>query len=306
MCLAIFRKLFTHTPLPTAVSNPSKTNATFQGWFGPKNTTSEETIQYNLDDTINYRGTSLTLTARYQPTYCTVTFNPNGGAFDEGVDNTRKATYNTTTTAITAEPKMTGHRFDGWYEKDTDGKLKGTSFAFSTTAITEDITLFAKFTPNQYTVTFDANGGTGSMAQQTFAYNVSQKLTANSYSKTGYSFTGWNTKVDGTGIGHADEANITITSNELVGKSVTLYAQWKSNATPTATPTATPAPTETPTAAPAATPTATPAPTAEPTPTPAPVPKTGDSSQLALWVVLVALCCAGMVLLHQRKAHQTK
>lgn len=43
-----------------------------------------------------------------------------------------------------------------------------------------------------------------------------------------------------------------------------------------------------------------------PTPTPSPVPKTGDSSQLGVWAALVALCCAGMVLLHQRKAHQTK
>ena len=71
------------------------------------------------------------------------------------------------------------------------------------------------------TVTFDANGGTGSMANQVVPYSTSTALnTMSGLSKAGMTFVGWNTAADGSGNAYADGANIKLTSN------ITLYAQW--------------------------------------------------------------------------------
>ena len=71
-----------------------------------------------------------------------------------------------------------------------------------------------------FTLTFNANGGTGTMAAQTFEAGVSQAITANTFIRSGYTFTGWNTNADGSGTSYTDKQSITISQN------ITLYAQW--------------------------------------------------------------------------------
>ena len=71
-------------------------------------------------------------------------------------------------------------------------------------------------------VTFDPNGGTGTMNVQTV--ENSAKLHYNEFSRTGYSFAGWNTQPDGSGIAYDNEAVITATATDK--GPVTLYAQW--------------------------------------------------------------------------------
>ena len=68
-------------------------------------------------------------------------------------------------------------------------------------------------------VTFKANGGTGSDYTQTVKYNTSTALTANKFTRTGYSFNGWKTAAN-SGTSYADKANVTFKAN------TTLYAQW--------------------------------------------------------------------------------
>ncbi len=70
------------------------------------------------------------------------------------------------------------------------------------------------------TVTFDANGGTGTMANQTIYSNIPEPLTANSFKCLKHFFIGWNTATDGSGIGYNDGQIVMNTS------SMTLYAQW--------------------------------------------------------------------------------
>ena len=80
--------------------------------------------------------------------------------------------------------------------------------------------------PTKYTVTFNGNGGSGTMDDQSFEYDEEKALTANSFTWTGHDFTGWNTKADGSGTPYPDKEpvkNLTDTD----GGSVTLYAQWK-------------------------------------------------------------------------------
>lgn len=80
--------------------------------------------------------------------------------------------------------------------------------------------------PTKYTVTFNGNGGSGTMADQSFEYGEEKALTANSFTRTGHDFTGWNTKADGSGTPYTDEQEVkNLTDTD--GGTVTLYAQWK-------------------------------------------------------------------------------
>ena len=76
--------------------------------------------------------------------------------------------------------------------------------------------------PTTYTVTFMANGGTGNMNPQTFTQGVAQNLTANSFTRAGYTFKNWNTLANGTGNSYTNQQNVTTNGN------ATLYAQWNS------------------------------------------------------------------------------
>lgn len=70
-------------------------------------------------------------------------------------------------------------------------------------------------------VSFDANGGEGSMDAMTQKKDASFTLTGNTFTRTGYDFTGWNTEKDGSGTSYTDGATVTFTSDTV------LYAQWK-------------------------------------------------------------------------------
>lgn len=77
------------------------------------------------------------------------------------------------------------------------------------------------------TVTYNSNGGTGTMDDTVIANTETANLTQNAFTKSGCAFVNWNTKADGTGTKYADGAEIkgTIASTEDV--EITLYAQWK-------------------------------------------------------------------------------
>ena len=84
-----------------------------------------------------------------------------------------------------------------------------------------------------YTVTFDANGGSGAMAQQSYEPNTGYKLPANSFYCFAKKFVGWNTAADGKGTSYVDGAKVSNLAN--VGENVTLYAQWKDDLSGTLT-----------------------------------------------------------------------
>ncbi len=155
----------------------------------------------------------------------TVTFNANGGSSVEAQSVTagKKATKPSST--------KTGYTLEGWFEEGAT-----TAFDFNTT-IEKDYALTARWTANTYKVHFVANGGKGTMADQSFTYGTAQALSKNAFTRSGYTFTGWNTKKNGKGTSYKDKQsvkNLTAKANA----SVTLYAQWKKNApAPAPTPT---------------------------------------------------------------------
>ena len=87
--------------------------------------------------------------------------------------------------------------------------------------------------PNTYTVTFDANGGSGSMAQQSYKINTDYQLPANSFYLFAKKFVGWNTAADGSGTSYAD--GVTVRNLANVGENATLYAQWADDSSGTLT-----------------------------------------------------------------------
>jgi hypothetical protein len=102
-------------------------------------------------------------------------------------------------------------------ENDPTAVSTGT---YTFTEVNSDQTIHATFTPTTYKVTFNPNGGEGDMEPQIFDYDIEQKLTKNSFIKTGFKFKNWNTQVEGSGTSYEDEEEISITS------SITLFAQW--------------------------------------------------------------------------------
>lgn len=127
-------------------------------------------------------------------------------------------TANTTLTAADA----TGYTFVGWYNSSDTQQTTNKTLSINPTA---DATYYAYYKANQYTIQFNANGGLGTMSNQSYAYGVSQALTANAFTRTGYTFAGWNTKADGTGTSYTDKQSVSNLSS-TDGATITLYAQW--------------------------------------------------------------------------------
>ncbi|MBR3871427.1 MAG: InlB B-repeat-containing protein, partial [Paludibacteraceae bacterium] len=157
---------------------------------------------------------SITLYAQWKE-YYTITFDANGGT---GSMSEVKVKENETITIAENTFTRTMFKFAGWNTK-SDGT--GTSYADKASIkVTQSITLYAQWN-KYYTITFDANGGTGSMSEMTGVYAQYITLTENKFTRAGYYFRLWNTKSDGTGTSYADTASIKVT------QSITLYAQWR-------------------------------------------------------------------------------
>ena len=121
-----------------------------------------------------------------------------------------------------------GYHFTNW---TTAANGSGTSYTDGQ-AVTNlgDTTLYANWAINTYTIAFDANGGTGTMANKSMTYGTASNLTANSFTKSGYTFKNWNTAADGTGTTYTNSQSVNNLSTEN-GATVTLYAQWKKEVT---------------------------------------------------------------------------
>lgn len=194
----------------------SRTGYTFDGWA----TSANGSVIYENEETIeNLNGTAVNLYAKWTPIQYDITYNLYGGTNHAS----NPAKYTIETSAITLQaPTKTGYTFGGWYKED--------AFTNPVTQITTgsigEIILYAKWTPNTYTVQFDANEGTGEMENQSFTYDAEPiALSANTFEREGYNFNSWNTAKDGTGEPYNDKAevqNLTAAANGVV----TLYAQW--------------------------------------------------------------------------------
>lgn len=150
-----------------------------------------------------------------QPHPVEITYNANGGT----VSTTTKIVYYDELYGTLATPTKTGYTFDGWYLSATGGtKITSESQVENSDAHY----LYAHWTANKYTVTFNANGGdTVTPSSKTVTYDATYGNLPNA-SRTGYNFLGWFTATSG-GTQIKDSTKVTLTQNQ------TLYAQWEYN-----------------------------------------------------------------------------
>ena len=156
----------------------------------------------------------------------TVKFNANGGtgtmANESFVYGTPKAlTINTFT--------RTGYIFVGWAKSasaTTPAYDDGESVSDLTTTSGGTVNLYAVWQANNYTIKFNKNGGTGSMANLAMTYGTAKALTANAFQRVNYKFIGWSTTASATTATYTDKQSVNNLTATPDG-TVTLYAVWK-------------------------------------------------------------------------------
>ena len=205
---------YTVTTSTITLAKPTKKGYTFEGWYKDSSFKSKVTK-------ISKGSTgSKTFYAKWKKNTYKITYVLNGGT-----NNSENPTAYTVTasTKTLKSPTKKGYTFVGWYTESTF-KTKVTQIK---TGSTGSKTFYAKWTANKYTIAFNANGGTGTMSKLTgVSYSTTKTLTANAFKRSGYTFTGWNTKKDGSGTAYKDKASVSKLSSTN-GATVTLYAQWK-------------------------------------------------------------------------------
>lgn len=196
----------------------SKTGYSFSGWA----TSPSGSVVYANNASYNFLA-DITLYAVWTINTYTVTFNGNGHSSGSPSVASVSGNYGSTVTLATdGTLAKTGYHFGSW-NTASDGSGTNYTSGGSYTIGASNITLYAKWIPNNYTITFDGNGATGgSTASQTLAYTSTASLNTNGYTKTGFVFKGWNTQADGSGTTYLDGASYTMGLGD-----VTLYAIWK-------------------------------------------------------------------------------
>ncbi len=141
-----------------------------------------------------------------------------------GTNNSTNPQYYKVTEAVTLKKATrTGYTFDSWYRES----VFNNPISKITKGSSGDVTLYARWIPHTYYIAFDGNGAdSGSMANMTARYDAASALPVNQFSRTYYTFAGWNTKSGGAGTFYADGTTVRNLSSKD-GVTVTLYAQWK-------------------------------------------------------------------------------
>jgi uncharacterized repeat protein (TIGR02543 family) len=158
-----------------------------------------------------------TLLAQWSPNTYTITYDSNSAT--SGSPSRLSDTFTVGSSALTlplvGTMVRTGYTFGGWSRTRT-----GISIGLTETSTTSNETLYAVWTPNPYTITFNSNYGTPSTKTESITAGVEVTLDPNTFARSGYSFSGWDDTSTGTGTDYTDGQAVTFYSNK------TMYAQW--------------------------------------------------------------------------------
>jgi uncharacterized repeat protein (TIGR02543 family) len=171
---------------------------------------------------------NMTFYAKWSANTYTVTYNANNGSgsSQRSSTNVSSDSYTSGGTSVVLPDAGTlsraGYNFGGW---NTSAAGSGDNFSAAASFTTStDATLYAKWTPVVYSITYDGNTSDGGSAPTTGAYTTGQAspytVLANSFTKSSNVFGGWNTLANGSGTNYSPGANITTLSD------IVLYATW--------------------------------------------------------------------------------
>ena len=193
----------------------TKTGYTFAGWTVNSGGVSLANASSPNTTFVQPAG-NVSLTANWTVNHYTVTYNANGGS---GTMDSSSIVYTGGSLKANAFIR-TGYTFKGWATSASGSKVYEDGAEIKN--LTSNITLYAIWEVNYYTVTYHANGGNGTMDVSNIAYTGGE-LKSNVFTKYGHTFKGWSTSASG-GVQYSNNATITgITSN------TTLYAVWEAN-----------------------------------------------------------------------------
>jgi len=188
--------------------DPTRTDYFFEGWYED-----DETFLDAWDFEVDTVSGDLTLYANWKYAIYTVTFETNGGAPLSPIENVDHGDT-ITEPAITG---MAGYTFDGWY---VDDEIFLIPWDFDTDVVTDDMTLYAKWSTNVYDVFFESNGGTMVASQEIEYGNLIEE--PEDPERPGAMFQGWFLDDDTFNI-EWDFDTDTVTTE------TTLYAKWQLN-----------------------------------------------------------------------------
>ena len=190
--------------LPT----PTREGYTFAGWFTEQNGGTKVMADTKVTTAENH-----TLYAYWMQNIYDVSFDANGG---KEAYEPKKVRHGDTYGKFPPEPTRIGYKFAGWYtEKDGGAKVELGD------VVTSSHTLYAHWTANEYTVTFDANGGAVEPKTQTVTYGSTYGELPTPTRK-GYTFVGWFTNPN-SGTQVKADAEVTTAADR------TLHAHWTQN-----------------------------------------------------------------------------
>ena len=203
----------------------AKTGYIFQGWA----TSANGSVVYSNGQSVKnltatHNGT-VTLYAKWSPIGYTVIYNGNGAT--GGSTASSSHTYDVAKNLTANGFSKTGYHFGGWATSATGSVVYSNmqSVKNLTTTNGAKVNLYAKWTPNTYKVVYNGNGATGgSTASSSHTYDVAKNLTANGFTKTGYTFAGWATSSGGSVVYKNGQSVKNLTS--VNGGTVNLYAKW--------------------------------------------------------------------------------
>lgn len=219
-------------------SQIGKTNRTFYGWSANTDANDRDVpVGDTMDrNTLNANvRTEIVMPARAKTVYAlwainpTLSYNVNApaGSNAPGTPASQTVPYNTAAAdksgwAAGDTGKIPGYRFDGWYTAPNGGN----KYDFNT-PLTNNVTVYAHWVGNGYTVRFAGNGATGGgTPDQAFQYNIGQNLHRNGFVRDGYTFTGWKRADNQQAYGDGQwVTNLTTQPNGIV----TMVAQWSAN-----------------------------------------------------------------------------
>jgi len=192
----------------------TRTGYSFSGWA----TSSSGPVSYTNGASYTMGSSDVALYAVWSANTYTITFSANGGS---GSDYTQDIVYGQSANLTSCAFIRTGYSFSGWatYSSGSVSYTNGASYTMDSS----DVTLYAVWSANTYTITFSANGGSGSDYTQDIVYDQSANLTSCAFTRTGYSFSGWATYSSGS-VSYTNGASYTMGSSD-----VTLYAVWSAN-----------------------------------------------------------------------------
>lgn len=144
----------------------------------------------------------------------TVSYNANGGS---GAPSAQTKWKDQALTLSSTVPSRTGHTFKGWATSASGSVAYSAGGSYTANA---NVTLYAVWQAYTYTVSYNANGGSGAPSSQTKTYGATLKLSTTIPTRTNYSFLGWATSASGS-VAYAAGANYTANAN------ITLYAVWQ-------------------------------------------------------------------------------